>query len=151
MTQEEFQKYYEENSDKMYSELSKLNETELLQLISNKTQDKYEIWKGQDNYQIWKALQIKGTDKSIKPLFKILSNPENDYLVRYHACTALFIIAKINDDNFKGEVQYGLDKNRQPIDQQKAFDKLENMLNKYSDHCNNTNEQPKVRPWWKIW
>lgn len=133
MTYEEFQKYYEDDSDKAYSELGKLTETELLQLISNKSQDKYQIWKGGDNYQVWRALQLKGTDKSIKPLFKIVTDLNNNYLVRYHACAALFIIARINDDSLKGEVQYGLDTNRQPVNRQQAIDKLESILKKYLD------------------
>lgn len=130
MTYEEFQKYYEEDSDEVYRLLNKLSETDLLQLISDRNQDKYEIWTGKENYQVWRVLQTKGTEKSMFPLFKIVSNLENDYLIRFHACAALFTIAKINDDDFKGEVQYGLNKNRQPINQQKAFDKLENILNK---------------------
>ncbi|HUM45480.1 MAG TPA: hypothetical protein PLD84_01040 [Chitinophagales bacterium] len=133
MTYEEFQKYYEEDGDKTFAELSKLSESELLKLIANKNESRYQIWQGKDNYQVWTALQSKGTSKSIKPLFNIVSDMKNDYLIRYHACNALFAIAGIKDEDFKGEVQYGLDKNRQPVNRQNAIDKLENIFNKYSD------------------
>lgn len=128
MTYQEFQKYYEEHSEKMYDQLNRMDEAALLALISGKTGNTFDIWKGGDNYQVWRVLEKKGTGISIKPLFDIVTDLKTDYLVRYHACTALFIIAGINDEDFIGQVQYGLDKNRQPVDQQKAFERLRKIL-----------------------
>ena len=73
-------------------------------------------------------MEKKGTSRSVQPLLGIVTDIKNEYLIRYHACTALFSIAKIKDDDFNGQVQYGLDKNRQPGDQQKAFEKLRSIL-----------------------
>ena len=128
MTYEEFQKQYEVESDKVFGELSSLSEDALLKIIGDKSEERFKIWKGQDNYQIWRAIGENGTVKSIKPLFEIVSDLGNEYLVRYHACTALFKIAKLEDEDFKRQVQYGLDKNRQPVDQQQAFLKLQEIL-----------------------
>lgn len=128
MTHQEFQKYYEDHSEHMYEQLNGMDEAALLALIAGTAENTFNIWKGGDNYQVWRVLAEKGTGMSIKPLFDIVTNLKNDYLVRYHACTALFSIAGINDEDFIGQVQYGLDKNRQPVDQQQAFKKLQNIL-----------------------
>ncbi len=88
MTYEEFQKQYEVESDKVFAELSSLSEDALLKIIGDKSEERFKIWKGQDNYQIWRAIGENGTVKSIKPLFEIVSDLGNEYLVRYHACTA---------------------------------------------------------------
>lgn len=148
MNQEEFHQYYESESDRVFNELNKLTEDQLLEIIANKGNNKYKIWSGQDNYQLWRALAIKGTQKSMQPLFTIVTDLKNEYLVRYHACNALFSIAKIPDDELKGEVQYGLNKNREKTDQQKAFDKLRSMLNM---DANVGNVNPVIKkPWWKF-
>lgn len=128
MNQEEFHKYYEEESDRIFSELKKLGEDELLNIISGKSEDKFKFRKGNDNYQIWRVFQIKGTEKSVLPLFEIVSNLKNEYLIRYHACNALFKIADLNDDDFKGQVQFGLNAKREIIDQHKAIEKLRTKL-----------------------
>jgi len=128
MNQEEFHKYYEEESERIFSELKKLGEDELLNIISGKSEDKFNFRKGNDNYQIWRAFQIKGTEKSVLPLFEIVSNLKNEYLIRYHACSALFKIADLNDDDFKGQVQFGLNADREIIDQQEAIEKLRTKL-----------------------
>lgn len=128
MTYEEFQKQYEVESDKVFAELSSLSEDALLKIIGDKSEGRYKIWKGQDNYQIWRAIGENGTEKSVNALFEIVSDLGNEYLVRYHACTALFKIAKLGDEDFKGQVQYGLDKNRQAVDQRQAILKLQEIL-----------------------
>ncbi|MFT3912160.1 MAG: hypothetical protein QM737_22225 [Ferruginibacter sp.] len=137
MKYEEFQKSFEDESDKIFKQLSKLDEADLLQLIAEKDEGKYRVWAGKDNYQVWHVLKTKGTQKSIKPLFEIVRDLKNDYLIRYHACDALFGIAEINDNNFKGQIQFGLDENRQVIDREKAFNKLETILNKYFTSAGN--------------
>jgi hypothetical protein len=128
MTQEEFHQYYENESERLFTELSSLTEDELLAIISDPDESRYLIWEGRDNFQIWRALQAKGSEKAIKPLYAIVSNLKNPYLVRYHACTALFHLARLSDDGFKGEVQYGLNSERQPVNQQQAIERLGVML-----------------------
>ncbi len=125
MTYGEFQQHYESESDNIFAELDRLDEDALLAIIATKPGN---IWEGRDNYQIWRALTCKGTAKSIWPLFAIVSDLENPYLLRYHACDALFDIKGIQDDGFKGEVQFGMDAHRQPADQQLAIHKLEQLL-----------------------
>ena len=146
MTQEEFHKHYEDESARAFNELNQLTEVELLTIIADKNEKKYGIWKGRDNYQIWYALQTKGTEKSIKPLFEIVANLKNEYLVRYHAGNALFKIANILDDNFKGEVQYGINSKRKKINQQKAVNKLGEILN-----LEVSKNGIESKSWWKIW
>ena len=124
MNQEEFHKRYEEEAELIFTSLSALTEDSLLKIIQDKREVPYNIWKGQDQYQIWRVFKQTGTEKSIKPLYDVVSNMENEYLVRYHACDALFSIAGIDDDNFKGEVQFGLNSNRERVDQKKAIHKL---------------------------
>lgn len=128
MTYEEFQKQYELESEKAYNNLNKLNEEELLKIITDKDDSKFSIWTGKDNYQIWKVLQTKGTSRSIQPLFSIVSNLSNEYLIRYHACEALFKLAGLSDNELKGKVQYGLDVNRKAVDQQAAISELKERL-----------------------
>ena len=114
--------------EKIFAALSALPEESLLKFIQDKRDTPYNFWKGEDQYQIWRVFKQSGTEKSIKPLYEIVSNMENEYLVRYHACDALFAIAGIADNEFKGEVQFGLNSNREPVDQQKAIHKLEALL-----------------------
>ena len=128
MNQSEFHKYYEEESERIFSELNKLNEDELLGIISGKKENSFNFRKGNDNYQIWRVFQKKGTEKSVQPLFEIVSNLKNEYLIRYHACNALFKIADLKDDDFKGQVQFGLNADREIIDQQQAIEKLRKIL-----------------------
>ena len=128
MTYEEFQKQYELESENSYADLSKLDEDELLNIISGKKSCSFNFWEGQDNYQLWRALQAKGTTKSIEPLFQIISNLKNEYLIRYHACEALFKIAGLDDNELKGKVQYGLDANRAAVDQHAAIHELKEIL-----------------------
>jgi hypothetical protein len=120
---------------------------DLLRIIGNRLELKYGVWRGQDNYQIWRAFGIKGTQKSIKPLFDIVSNLNNDYLVRYHACDALFSVAGIRDSNFKGKVQYGRDKERNEVDQLQAILDLGQILKIDSKDMRIKNKQS----WWKFW
>lgn len=149
MTQQEFHQQYEIESGKMFRALSKLSEDELLLIISRKGKHAYHLNEGKDNYQIWQVIKQKGSSKSLQPLFEIVKNLNNEYLVRYHACEALFGIAGINDEDFKGQVQYGLNKDRQPVDQQKAIDKLASILSKFPVVNNKTTTIKK--PWWKFW
>ncbi len=128
MNQQEFHQRYEEESEQIYNTLIKLDEDELLDIISDPGGSKYKIWVGSDNYQIWQVFQAKGTAKSIKSLFDIVSNLQNPYLIRYHACAALFKIAGIDDEEFKGRVQFGRDGNRERVDQQAAIHRLKTML-----------------------
>lgn len=128
MNQQEFHQRYEEESEQIYNALIKLDEDELLDIISDPGGSKYKIWVGSDNYQIWQVFQAKGSAKSIKPLFDIVSNLQKPYLVRYHACAALFKIAGIEDEEFKGRVQFGRDVNRELVDQQAAIHRLKAML-----------------------
>lgn len=125
---EKFQARYEQEGDQLFLQFNKFTENQLLDIISSYPDNAYGLWKGGDQYQIWRALGDKGTKKSIEPLFAIVTNLEIDYLVRYHACDALFHIAVLKDDNLKGIVQYGLDKDRQPANQQAAFRELEKLL-----------------------
>ncbi len=127
-TYEEFQSRYEQEGDKLYREFNQLTEDQLIDLIRSYPDNAYGLWKGGDQYQCWRALGNKGTKKSHEPLFAIVTNLNIDYLVRYHACDALFHIAVLNDDNLKGIVQYGLDKDRQLANQQAAFRELEKLL-----------------------
>lgn len=128
MNYSEFQQRYEEESDKLYSKLTAKSEDELLEIIADASGGQYNIWKGGDQYQIWNAISAKGTSKSIQPLFEIVSNLKIEYLVRYHACNALFKIVHLDDEDFKGQVQYGLDINRQKVDQHFAIEKLAEIL-----------------------
>lgn len=128
MNQLEFHQRYEEESEQIYNTLIKLDEDALLEIIADPDDSKYKIWVGSDNYQIWQVFKDKGTTRSIQPLFDIVSNLSKPYLVRYHACTALFAIAGIKDDEFKGMVQYGRNAARELIDQQAAIDRLKTML-----------------------
>ena len=146
MTQEEFHKFYEDESERVFNELNKLTESDLLKIIADKNENKFKIWEGHDNYQIWRVFQIKGTQKSIKPLFEIVSDLKNKYLIRYHACDSLFKIANLTDSNFKGEVQYGRNSKRKTVNQQKAIHKLGVILNLQVD----TSLLDK-KPWWKLW
>ncbi|HRG25601.1 MAG TPA: hypothetical protein PLL23_14455 [Chitinophagaceae bacterium] len=125
---EKFQARYEQEGDQLFLQFNKFTENQLLDIISSYPDNAYGLWKGGDQYQIWRALGDKGTKKSIEPLFAIVTNLEIDYLVRYHACDALFHIAVLKDDNLKGIVQYGLDIDRQPANQQAAFRELEKLL-----------------------
>jgi hypothetical protein len=129
MNYSEFQKRYEEESDKIYALMVVLSEDELLHIISDPSGGHYKIWEGGDQYQIWDAFEVRGTVKSIKPLFDIVSNLSKEYLVRYHACEALFTIAHIHDDDFMGQVQYGLNSKREKVDQQEAIRQLQLKLN----------------------
>ena len=124
MNQEEFHKHYEEEAEKIFTTLNTLPEDSLLKIIRDKRDTPYNFWKGEDQYQIWRVFKQSGTEKSLKPLYDVVSNMENEYLVRYHACDALFSIAGIEDDPFKGEVQYGLNANRERVHQKKAIHKL---------------------------
>ncbi len=128
MNHEEFQKQYELESDKAYSELNELDEDELLNIISGRRDSRFNLWEGDDNYQVWRVLQTKGTSKSVQPLFQIVSNLGNEYLIRYHACEALFKIAGLDDTELKGKVQYGLDASRKAVDQQAAILELKEIL-----------------------
>ena len=146
MTQEEFHKFYEDESERIFNELNKLTEDELWNIIADKNGKKFKIWESSDNYQIWRVLQTKGTVKSIKPLFEIVSNLKNEYLIRYHACDALFKIANLTDENLKGEVQYGRNEERKLVNQQNAVNKLGKILN--LDVNRSVTEKKK---WWKFW
>lgn len=144
MNQEEFHKSYEEASERLYSELHTYSEEELLNIIADEKETKYQILKGKDNYQIWQVLQTKGTEKSLKRLFAIVSDLKNDYLVRYHACNALFKIAKLNDDDLKGQVQYGRNKSRKSVNQKKSMLRLSKVLKlDYEQVTKNTS-------WWRL-
>lgn len=149
MTQQEFHQQYEIESEKIFRRLNKLSESELLQIISKKGSNAYYLREGKDNFQIWQVIKEKGSKRFIKPLFDIVRDLSIEYLVRYHACDTLFAIAGIDDEDFKGQVQYGLNKDRQPVDQQKAIDKLESILVKFPEVNNQTTTTKK--PWWKIW
>lgn len=146
MTQEEFHKFYEDESERVFNELNELTEDDLLEIIVDRNENKFKIWSGNDNYQIWRVFQIKGTVKSIKPLFEIVSNLKNEYLIRYHACEALFKITNLTDGNFKGEVQYGRNSKRKTVNQQNAINKLGKILN--LEVYRNITEK---KPWWKLW
>ena len=144
MTQEEFNEFYEDESERVFNELNELTEDNLLKIIVDRDETKFQIWDGRDNYQIWRVFQIKGTVKSIKPLFEIVSNLKIEYLIRYHACEALFKIANLTDDNFKGEVQYGRNAKRKTVNQQNVINKLGKILN--LEVYKNIVEK---KPWWK--
>lgn len=103
---------------------------ELLKIAADKNETKFKVWEGKDNYQIWRVLSMKASQKSIQPLFQIIANLKNEYLIRYHACSALFKIAGINNAEFLGEVQYGQNSEREKIDQEKAINELRLLLNK---------------------
>lgn len=120
----DFQARYEEEGEKLFRQFSKLSEEQLLTIIRAYPDNAYGIWTGGDQYQCWQALAVKGTRSSIQPLYDVVSNLAIEYLVRYHACEALFRIAAIRDDNLMGIVQYGLDQDRQQADQQAAIKEL---------------------------
>jgi len=128
-----FQARYEEEGDKLFRQFNQLSEEQLLEIIRRYPDNAYGLWKGRDQYQCWRALGSKGTTASIQPLYTVVCNLDIDYLVRYHACDALFHIADLQDDNLKGIVQYGLDKDRQPADQQAAFRELAQRLGIHSE------------------
>jgi hypothetical protein len=125
---ENFQARYEQEGDQLFLQFNEFTEEQLLDIINRYPDNAYGLWKGGDQYQCWRVLGGKGTKRSIEPLFAIVTNLEIDYLVRYHACDALFEIAALEDDSLKGIVQYGLDKDRQPADQHAAFRELANRL-----------------------
>ncbi|KAF5082467.1 hypothetical protein DSECCO2_98210 [anaerobic digester metagenome] len=120
MSYEKYQKSFEESAEKAYNEYLNCSETELIEIISRKHWD--------STYQIWNALKVVGSEKSIKILYEIVSNLKNDYLIRYHACETLFHIADIKDEEFKGVIQYGLDRKRKEVNQTHAIEKLKEML-----------------------
>lgn len=120
MDYQEFQERYEEDAGNAFRYYTKLAEDKLLEIIANGDIDK--------TYQIWRALKVIGTERSLNILYKIVTNLNVDYLTRYHACDALFHLAGINDNEFKGMVQYGRDKNRQKVNQKFAIEKLRNVL-----------------------
>lgn len=144
---EQFQSSYEQDSDQLFHEFSKLPEDKLLEIITNRLEHKYGIWQGRDNYQIWRAIGIKGTQQSIQPLFDIVSNLKNDYLIRYHASDALFRIAGIRDKNIKEKILFGRDENKNPVDQTEAFRDLEQILKFKITDLKIRNK----RAWWKFW
>lgn len=148
MTQEEFHRYYEDESDSVFSKFSKMTEGELLEIIADKNKGRFNIWKGGDNYQIWRALQIKGTQWSLRALFEVVRDLKHDYLIRYHACEALFKIANLEDEAFKREVQLGFDSENKPVDREANFRKLEAMLT--FPVGTRTDNKPQ-KPWWKVW
>lgn len=116
----EFQYQYEEQSRRLYKQFLEMSEDELIQLIENQKFD--------SNYQIWRALGDKGSKKSIRCLFEIVSNLNNQYLVRYHACAALFKIANINDLDLLGRVQHGRNQQRKMTNQNEAIEELRSIL-----------------------
>ena len=120
MDYSEFQKYYEAFAGQRYQEYMKLPENRLIQLAENHQWD--------DTFQLWKAIKEKGTEKSIFVLLDFVSNLSNDYLARYHACDALFHLAGINDEEFKGMVQYGRNREKEKIDQETAIKRLKKMI-----------------------
>jgi hypothetical protein len=128
MTQEAFHQYYEAESDQVFEVLSRLTEDECLRIITDVAERRFKIWEGGENYQIWRVLKEKGTRKSIWPLFEIVRNLENSYLVRYHACEALFCIAGLKDENFKKEVQLGFNAENIRVDRADVMKKLEGLL-----------------------
>jgi len=128
MNYSEFQQRYEEESDHLFQKFSEKSEDELLEIMADPTGGKYHIWKGGDQYQIWNAFEKLGTSKSIRPLFNIVSNLEIEYLVRYHACEALFHLAGLADADLMGQVQYGLNAQRVKVDQQAAIQRLSSLL-----------------------
>ncbi|HEX5112806.1 MAG TPA: hypothetical protein VFV79_08160 [Saprospiraceae bacterium] len=128
MNYSEFQQRYEEEADNLFSKLSAMSEDELLNILADPSGSKYNIWKGGDQYQIWNAFEKNGSSKSIRPLFDIVSNLEIEYLVRYHACEALFHIAHIEDADLMGQVQYGLNSKREKVDQQAAIKRCAALL-----------------------
>lgn len=123
MSYEEFQRMYEIESEKLYDRYARLREDELLDLVERQKWD--------DQYQIWRAIADKCSEKAIGPLFEVVKDLNIEYLVRYHACTALFKLAGLHDEEFKGKVQYGLDKNRERVDQHEAIAQLGKMLSPY--------------------
>ena len=120
----DFQARYEDEGDKLFQQFSRLSEEQLLAIIRAYPDNAYGIWTGGDQYQCWQALAAKGTSSSLQPLYAVVSNLAIEYLVRFHACETLFQIAEINDENLMGIVQYGLDQDRQPADQQMALKEL---------------------------
>ncbi|PKB16700.1 hypothetical protein [Flavobacterium sp. 5] len=143
MNQSEFHEAFETHSRNAFEELILCSEEELWQIILIKNNKRYDVWKGSENYQIWRVINVKGTAKSIKPLFDIVSNLKNEYLVRYHACDALFKLAGINDAEFKGKIQYGLNSNRKKVNQITEIEKLRNVLQ--------ITKNTEKKAWWKIW
>ena len=133
MNQLEFHQLYEEESERIYNTLIKLDEDELLKIIEDPLATDYKKWVGNDNYQLWQVFKATGTNTSIKPIFEIASSLTNKYLIRYHACSALFVIVHIKDDELKGEVQYGLNANKERVDQKAAIDRLKEMLKGLED------------------
>lgn len=144
---EQFQTNFEQDADQLFHEFCKLPEDNLLEIISNRFDHKYGVWQGRDYYQIWRAIGIKETQQSIQPLFDIVSNLTNDYLIRYHACDALFNIAGIRDSRFKEKILYGRDENKNPVDQLQAFRDLEQILKFKSADL----KVRSKRSWWKFW
>lgn len=116
MSYEEFQQAFEAESDRLFQHYARLSEDELLDLIEHKKWD--------TNYQIWQAIATNGSKKACQPLYDVVKDMNNDYLHRYHACNALFALAGIADEEFKGIVQYGLNKNRERADQREAIEQL---------------------------
>lgn len=97
MSYEKYQKHFEEEAEKAYKKYMNYTEDKLIELI------KFKRW--DSTYQIWRAVKNKGSEKSLFTLFEVISNMSNDYLIRYHACNALFHIAGINDEEIKKKLQ----------------------------------------------
>lgn len=120
MDQSEYQRKYEEDASNIHSQYSAMNEDYLLSLVQSGRID--------DTFQIWNVLGEKGTRKSLPILYNIVSNLNNPYLTRYHACEALFRIARINNAELKGMVQYGRDRNGKLVNQGQAIIQLGRFL-----------------------
>ncbi len=120
MTYAEYQEHFENEADKNFNYYCQRTEDELLRFANKKQWD--------STYQLWRAIGTIGTVKSIEPLFKIVSNLKVEYLIRYHAATALFKLAGIQDEEFLGMVQYGRNSKRQEINQKEAIEQLRTRL-----------------------
>lgn len=122
MSYAEFQEDFEKEGEKWSKKYDHMTEDEILSLIE---QGKWD-W----TYQIWFSIRTKGTiQKSSPVLMKVLKKRFTSFLHRNHCADALFLIAKIKDDELKKRVKGSLSRFRLSIDRMRALDELEIKLN----------------------
>lgn len=118
MSYAEFQEDFEKEGEKWSKKYDQMSEDEILSLIKKGKWD----W----TYQIWFSIRTKGTiQKSSPVLMKVLRRRFTSFLHRKHCADALFLIARIKDDELKKRVTGSLNRFRLSFDRTRALNELE--------------------------
>lgn len=127
MSYARFQEDFEKEGEKWSKKYDQMSEDEILSLIERGKWD----W----TYQIWFSIRTKGTIQKSSPiLMKVLRKRFTSFLHRNHCTDALFLIAKIKDDELKKRVKGSLNRFRLSIDRTRALDELEIKLKTTPQH-----------------